>query len=228
MSQNERSLKKILVTGAQGALGTHVVQRFLNGGCEVIGTYLKKMNPNIIKHPKLEWLDVDITDSQAVHNAMDGKSFDGVIHCAGGFRFATVENTSDDALDFLLNTNLRSTFYLLREILPRMKKQNFGRIILISSRATLLPTAGMSAYEASKSGLNMLVGSLAEEVKEFDINVNALLPTVIDTPANRKDMSQADFKKWVKPEEIAEIAFSLTQDFGKPIHGALIPVSGRV
>ena len=109
-----------------------------------------------------------------------------------------------------------------------MKKKNFGRMVFISARSTFQPGAGVGAYSASKSGLNMLVSSLAEEVKEFNINVNAILPTVIDTPSNRSGMPKADFSKWVKPEQLAEIIFSLTSTWGDPVHGALIPVSGRV
>jgi NAD(P)-dependent dehydrogenase (short-subunit alcohol dehydrogenase family) len=86
----------------------------------------------------------------------------------------------------------------------------------------------MSVYSATKAALNALTASLAEETKSYDINVNAVLPSIIDTPANRKDMPKADISKWVTPEALAEIIFSLTQPWGKPIHGALIPVAGRV
>jgi NAD(P)-dependent dehydrogenase (short-subunit alcohol dehydrogenase family) len=116
----------------------------------------------------------------------------------------------------------------MRELLPPMKKRGFGRIVLVSARATLNPPAGMSAYAASKAGLNALVSSVAEELKDFDININAVMPSMIDTLANRRDMPKADFKKWVSPDALAEIIFSLTQPWGKPIHGALIPVAGRL
>lgn len=86
----------------------------------------------------------------------------------------------------------------------------------------------MAAYAASKAGLNILTAALAEEVRPFDITVNSVLPTVIDTPTNRKEMPNGDFSKWVSPAQLADIIFSLTAPWGKPIHGALIPVSGRV
>jgi NAD(P)-dependent dehydrogenase (short-subunit alcohol dehydrogenase family) len=176
----------------------------------------------------MKWLKLDITDSKAVDSALAGLTIDGLVHCAGGFRFKNVEQTDDADLDFLINVNLRSAFILLRTLIPGMKQRNFGRVVLISSRATLSPPAGMSAYAASKAGLNALVSSLAEEVKKFDINVNAVMPTVIDTPANRRDMPGADPATWVSPDALAGIIVSLLLPPSQAIHGALVPVAGRV
>jgi NAD(P)-dependent dehydrogenase (short-subunit alcohol dehydrogenase family) len=220
-------LKKVLVTGAEGALGSVVADRFLSSGSKVLGTFHRSAGPD---RPGLQWLRLDLGDVQAVRAAREElRSVDGWIHCAGGFRWAKADEIGDGDIDFLMSANLRSAFLLMREILPGMKERRFGRIVLLSSRATVHPPgAGMSAYAATKAGLNQLVLSVADEVKAFDINVNAVLPTVIDTPANRKDMAGADFSAWVSPAQLAEIVFSLTQPWGKPIHGALIPVSGRV
>jgi NAD(P)-dependent dehydrogenase (short-subunit alcohol dehydrogenase family) len=218
--------KNILITGAQGALGGHVTERFLKEGYDVTGTLLKGEKVRVAN--QASWVEVDLTRSSSVQSALDGKTYSTLVHCAGGFRFATVADTTDEDLDFLINTNLRSTFYLLRSLLPGMKKNNFGRIVLISARATLQPAAGLAAYEASKAGLNMIVASLTEELKDFDITVNAVLPSIIDTPANRSSMPKADFSKWVRPEQLAEIIFSLTQGLGAPIRGGLIPVYGNV
>jgi len=235
--------KRILVTGAQGTLGSEIVNIYLEAGCKVVGTYFSPSKEVPASRESLEWIQVDLTDSRWVrttfseqgqaHGQNGGRSspqsgFDAWIHCAGGFRFSTVEQTTDGDLDFLLNLNLRSAFYLARELVPFMKKKNFGRIVFVSSRATLGAGVGMAAYAASKAGLNILTAALAEEVKAFDITVNSVLPTVIDSPANRKDMPNEDFSKWVSPSQLAEIIFSLTAPWGKPIHGALIPVSGRL
>jgi len=176
---------------------------------------------------------MDLSEPQSIRqgllsDAMRGTPIDALVHCAGGFRFAEVEKTSDEDLDFLIDANFRSAFYLLRELLPGMKDRKRGRVVLISSRATLQPAAGMGAYCATKAALNALVGSLAEETRAHGINVNALLPTVIDTPANRRDMAKADFSKWVRPEAIAAIVSSLLGTWGDPVHGALIPVAGRL
>lgn len=216
-----------MVTGAEGALGGAVVARFLQNGCEVLGSYHRAPGAD---RPGLKWLKLDLGDAQAVRAAgAELRRVDAWVHCAGGFRWARADEISDADLDFLISANLKSALLLSREILPGMKEREFGRIVLISSRATVqVPGAGMSAYAATKAGLNQLVLSVAEEVKSFDININALLPSVIDTPANRKDMAGADFASWVTPDQLSEIIFLLTQPWGKPIHGALIPVSGRV
>jgi NAD(P)-dependent dehydrogenase (short-subunit alcohol dehydrogenase family) len=229
--------KKVLVTGAQGALGSEIVEKYLSAGCKVFGTYFTQSKEVPVARESLEWINVDLTDSRWVRTVFGGlgqggsssaSTYDAWIHCAGGFRFSTVDQLSDEDLDFLLNLNLRSAFYLARELVPGMKKKNFGRIVFISSRVTLGAGVGMAAYAASKAGLNALTAALAEEVKAFDITVNSVLPTVIDTPVNRKDMPKEDFSKWVSPAQLADIIFSLTAPWGKSIHGALIPVSGRV
>lgn len=223
------SSRTVLVTGAEGALGTCVVQRYLAEGCQVLGTWLRHKPVD----PAVHWLQMDVTNPQSVKSAIQSlpaplANIDTLVHCAGGFRFAHADAIRDQDLDFLFDTNLRSAFFLVRETLPRMKKNGFGRVILISSKATLDAPSGMGAYAASKAGLNALVSSVAHEVRSFDININAVLPSVIDTAANRKDMPQSDFSAWVKPEALADIIWSLTAPWGRPINGALIPVSGRL
>lgn len=219
----------VLVTGAEGALGSVVAARFLEAGYAVWATHRPGHAPKK-EAAGLNWIPMDLSDSVSVKKGLEGvgEEISHLAHCAGGFRYFHVEQTPDSELDFLMDSNLRSAFLLCRELIPGMKKRGFGRIVFVSSRATLQAPAGMAAYAASKAGLNMLTSSLADEVRSFDINVNAVLPSIIDTPANRKDMPKADFSAWVKPEELAEIIFSLTQPWGKPIHGALIPVVGRV
>ncbi len=219
----------VLVTGAAGALGGVVAAKFLKEGYQVLATDLHSLKNSMKNEKNLQWLKMDVSDSQSViAQSSLLQTVDVLIHCAGGFRFGAVVGTRDEDLDFLINVNLKSAFFLTREILPSMMKRNFGRLFFVSSRSTLHAPAGMAAYAASKAGLNMLVSSLSEEIKKYNINVNAVLPTVLDTPANRKDMPQADFSTWVKTEELAEILFSLTQSYGKPINGALISVAGRL
>jgi NAD(P)-dependent dehydrogenase (short-subunit alcohol dehydrogenase family) len=131
-------------------------------------------------------------------------------------------------VDFLVRANLLSTIHLLRAIVPVMKTRGFGRIVLVGAKATLSPGAGMGVYLATKAGINQLVQSVAEELKPADITINAVMPSMIDTPANRKAMPEADYGKWVAREELAGIIFGLTQPGSRAIHGALIPVSGRL
>jgi NAD(P)-dependent dehydrogenase (short-subunit alcohol dehydrogenase family) len=226
-----RAPRNVLVTGAQGALGKVVVSRFASLGCRVFAVFHRGPAPE--PAPGVEWIQMDVTDAASVRAGFarlrqGGGEVDALVHCAGGFRFAKIEDVRDEDLDFLLDVNLRSALLLVREAIPGMKAQNYGRIVLVSSRATQVPTAGMGVYTASKAGLNALTAAVADEVREHDINVNAVLPTVIDTPANRRDMPKADFSTWVSPEELAEIIVSLTQPLGKPLNGALIAVAGRL
>ncbi len=126
-----------------------------------------------------------------------------------------------------MNMNLKSVFLCSKAVLPQMIKQNYGKIINISSRPALKGVAGVGAYSASKAGVLNLTETIADEVRDYDINVNAILPSTIDTPANRRDMPEADFSKWVKPEEIARVMVFLASDDSKPISGAGIPVYGK-
>lgn len=216
---------KVLVTGARGVLGSAMIKKYAESGAKVIGTDLPG---DFSKIQGVDFVPANLFDAKEVKSSLAGLDVDVLVHCAGGFRFAMADQTSDADLDFLINANLKSGIVMARELLPGMKQRNFGRMVFVSSRATFAPGVGVSAYAATKAGLNALVGSLAEETKDFDINVNAVLPTVIDTPTNRKDMPDADYGKWVKPSELSEIVYSLTSPWGKPIHGALLPVAGRL
>ena len=220
--------KKVLITGAQGGLGQQVIHRFLKEGLAVTGVLHSSDKLQHQSASGAQWISLDLTQSEDVKTVFSQRSFDILIHCAGGFRFGKVDELSDTDLDFLLDVNLRSSFYLVRELLPAMKKRNFGRIVFISSASTLNPGAGMAAYLASKAGLNILTASLTEELKDFDITVNALLPSIIDTEANRRAMPNADFSSWVTPAQLTEIIHTLVTPVGNPIRGALIPVKGRV
>ncbi len=221
--------RRVLVTGASGALGQAVSARFLKAGFEVTGTSFEL--PSQHKHPgsdQMRWIPVDLTNSEQVKAAFKDESFEVVVHCAGGFRFSEIDKLSDADFDFLMKTNLFSAFYLIRELVPNLKKNRFGRIVFISSAATLQAQAGMSAYSASKAGLNQLTSTLATELKAYNITVNSLLPSIIDTPANRRDMPKADFSKWVTTDHLAEICHFIVSEAGSSITGALIPVAGRV
>ena len=225
--------KRVLVSGARGALGSAVVRKYLQMGFQVVGMIShfekpKEESKRLLVDAALSWIQTDITDSKSVRSSLKGEHFDIFVHCAGGFRFGTLEELKDEDLDFLINTNLKSAFYLVRELIPYMKSHNFGRIVFVSTKGTLLPSQGMAAYTASKAGLNLLTACLAEETKKFNITVNSVLPTVSDTPSNREAMADAKFDDWVTPSDLAEIIFSLTSELGKPIHGSLIPVSGRL
>lgn len=234
MSNQSESLRRVLVTGASGALGSAVVNRFVDAGCTVVGADLileSETFQDDSKRKRLHWVKLDATVSESIERTCNQfidrfGAIDAFVHCAGGFRFAHADSVDDGDIDFLIDANLRSSILMLRETLKSMKQSNFGRIVLVSSAATLRPGPGVSTYSATKSGLNALVKSIAEEVKEFDINVNAILPSVINTEANRSSMPESDFSKWVPPADLARVIFALTQPLMKSVRGALIPVTG--
>ncbi len=223
----------ILVTGAEGILGAAVTRKFLNEGHRVFGTFQKSSTTTHKARTSLEWIQADLASSAEAEKVVEyiikkEGSIDAVVHCAGGFKFAKIEETTDSDYEFLLDSNLKSAFYVARAVIPRMKKEKSGRIVFIGSKSTLSPPAGMSAYASAKSGVAALTCALAEETKNFNINVNCVMPSIIDTPTNRKDMPKANFENWVTPDQLADIIYSLTQTWGDPITGAAIPVNGRV
>jgi NAD(P)-dependent dehydrogenase (short-subunit alcohol dehydrogenase family) len=219
--------RRIVVTGATGVLGSAVVSRFLDAGDRVIGVHSPGSTP--APHEGVEWKAVDLVDSKSVTKFFaDLGEIESVVHCAGGFRFGKIDETSSDDFTFLTRLNFESSFFVAAGAVPGMKKRKRGSLLFISSSVTLNPPAGLSVYAASKSAVNALVQSLASELKSDGIRVNAVLPSVIDTPTNRKDMPDADPKKWVSPQEIAELLYDLTLPKSNSITGALIPIVGRI
>jgi NAD(P)-dependent dehydrogenase (short-subunit alcohol dehydrogenase family) len=231
-----KSLQTIVVTGAAGALGGTITERFLKEGCTVVGVDLGLGDGGDVfadkERDQLHWIEIDLSDAQAVREGLAKVAesvgpIDGLVNCAGGFRWTPIGDASDDDLNFLIDANLRSALHVVREVIPGMKERDFGRVILMSSKSTLNPGMGEGPYAATKAALNALTKSVAAEVKELDVTINAILPSIIDTPANREEMPDADHDTWVKREQLAEIIYSLTQSMGEPINGALIPVTGR-
>jgi NAD(P)-dependent dehydrogenase (short-subunit alcohol dehydrogenase family) len=145
---------------------------------------------------------------------------------AGG---ADVANTDERTWDFMMNVNLKSMFLCCKAVLPFMIKQNFGRIVSVASRAAVEKRwrAKSAAYGVSKAGVVVLTEAIAEEVKDYNINVNCILPSTIDTPANRRNLPKADFSKWVSPKDIAEVIVFLLSDASGTISGAAVPVYGK-
>lgn len=230
------ALDTVVVTGAKGSLGGTVCQGFLQAGVDVVGVDIAVEESGLFADSEtdgLYWRHLDATspsDVGACVSEIESEvgPIDALVNCAGGFRWAKANQVTDEDIDFLMGANLKSALLLVREVLSGMKERDFGRIVLISSKSTLQPGTGEGAYAATKSGLNALTKSVADEVRQSNVNINAVLPSVIDTPANREEMSDQDFSRWVKREQLAEIIFRLTQPFGDPINGALLPVTGRM
>ena len=228
--------KVAIVTGGTGALGRAVVAAFLEEGAKVVSTYIVdeelKGISSWIKNPSLVLIKSDVTKEKQVAKVVKKtlerfRRIDVLINIVGAFAYAMIQDTDEGTWDRMMNINLKSTFLCSKAVLPQMIEQNYGKMINISSRPALKGSAGVGAYAASKAGVLNLTETIADEVRDYDINVNAILPSTIDTPANRRAMPKADFSKWVKPEEIARVMVFLASDDSKPINGAGIPVYGK-
>ena len=230
--------KIAIVTGGTGALGKAITLAFLEEGAKVVCTYIvdkeKKECLSLTKKHKdrIVFFRADVTKKKDVFDmitdtARKFKRIDILVNVVGGFAFSYITDTDEKTWDLMMNLNLKSVFLCSKYVLPRMIEQNYGRIVNISSRPALKGSAGVGAYSASKAGVLNLTETIADEVKDYEINVNAILPSTIDTPANRRDMPDADFSKWVKPETIATVIVFLCSDGSKPINGAGIPVYGK-
>ena len=227
--------KIVAVTGGFGQLGLAVVMAALDAGAQVAALD-RARQPADTKAlaGALVLGDIDLAESSAATKALDQVvaqfgGLDALVNIAGTFRWETLEKGSLDTWDLLYRVNLRSAVSTSHAALPHLTKRGAGRIINIGAGAAATKaSAGMGAYTASKAGVAKLTEALAEEVKDRGITVNAILPSTIDTPANRADMPNADFSRWVPPKAIADVIVFLLSDQASAVTGALIPVSGRV
>ena len=153
---------------------------------------------------------------------------DGLVNTAGGFRYETIETGSVESWDRLYAINVRTALLASQAALPHLVARGGGRIVFVGANAAGHAGLGMGAYAAAKSGVARLTEALAEEFKDRGITVNAVLPSILDTPANRADMPKADPARWVTPAALAQVIVFLLSDASAPITGALIPVKGRV
>lgn len=219
----------VAVTGAAGALGRKAVEILAAAGWKVVGIDLGDVAPGGVA---LALGGVDLTDEAAMTAAAariesEVGRLDGLVNIAGGFAWETVADGSVATWDRLYAMNVRTALIASRALLPLLRASQ-GAIVNIGAAASVKAGAGMGAYAASKSGVARLTEALAEELKDEGVRVNAILPSILDTPANRADMPDADYAKWVSPAQLAGVvAFLLSAD-ATPITGALIPVTGRV
>lgn len=223
--------KVALVTGANGGLGSFVTRALLDAGATVIGVS-RKIQQSDFNHPSFTALPAEMSTADGAKSVVDSivprfGRLDIVAHTVGGFAGGTsIAETDDTTFQRMFDVNLNSTFYVLRAVLPVMRKAGNGRIIAIGSRAALEPGAGVGAYSASKAAMVSLIRTVAVENKDVGITANVILPGTMDTPANRRFMPKADFSKWVQPATIASLTIWLARDAGKDVNGAVIPVYG--
>jgi NAD(P)-dependent dehydrogenase (short-subunit alcohol dehydrogenase family) len=218
----------ILITGASGGLGTAVVEAFLATGATVYGTARAwKNQPH--SNPRFHPIEANLLQpSECDRAAKLAAPVDALLHLVGGFDGGKpVAETPDETWDKILDLNLRSAQMMFRAVLPSMIKAGRGCIVAVGSRAAVEPMANFAAYSVSKAALVTLVKTVALEVKDSGITANVVLPSVIDTPANRAAMPSADASKWVTPESIAGLLVWLASDAARDVNGAVIPIYGR-
>jgi|SRR5882672_765178 len=224
--------KVILVTGANGGLGTYVTQALLDAGATVIGTS-RKIQPSDFNNPNFIALPAQISTREGAQALVDqvvarcGK-LDILAHTVGGFAGGqSIAETDDVTFQRMFDLNLNCVFHILRAALPHLRETGTGRIVAIGSRAALEPGAGVGAYSASKAAMVSLIRTVALENNDVGLTANVILPGTIDTPVNRKAMPNADVSKWVQPTTIAALITWLAGDAGKDVNGAVIPVYGN-
>ncbi|MBI5256560.1 MAG: SDR family NAD(P)-dependent oxidoreductase [Burkholderiales bacterium] len=226
----------IVLTGAFGALGQAVARRLAEGGARLaLLDAAPSAPPHVADHHAGQLLlaGVDLSQPAAAQAAVASVlarygAIDGLVNIAGGFRWETVQDGSAATWQAMFTLNLLTAVNACQAVLPALRARGGGRIVNIGAGAAAKAAAGMGAYAASKAGVLRLTEALAEETKDQGITVNALLPSIIDTPANRRDMPEADFSRWVPPQDLAEVVAFLLSDGARSITGAGIPVSGRV
>lgn len=231
--------RTVLITGASGGLGAAVVASFARTGDRLV--LVGRREPELqalaerlgLTREKALIATADVMQhgalDAAVHEA--GERFDPVevaVHLAGGFAGGRdLAETPPEIWEQMLQLNLTSAFVVARAVLPGMLAHGRGRLVFVSSRGGSVPGAGAAAYGASKAGLELLVRDLAEETRARGVNVNAVAPSIIDTPANRRAQPGADYSAWVQPDSLAGVIAFLTSDAARDIHGAVVPVYGR-
>jgi NAD(P)-dependent dehydrogenase (short-subunit alcohol dehydrogenase family) len=224
--------KVVLITGANGGLGTYVTQAFLNAGATVIGTS-RKIQQSDFNNPNFTAMPAEISSGEGAKLLVEqvvarSGRLDILVHTVGGFAGGqSIADTDDTTFQRMFDLNLNSVFHILRATIPSLRQSGEGRFIAIGSRAALEPGAGVGAYSASKAAMVSLIRTVALENKDAGVRANVILPGTMDTPANRKSIPNADFSKWVQPAAVASLITWLTSDAGKDINGAVIPVYGR-
>jgi NAD(P)-dependent dehydrogenase (short-subunit alcohol dehydrogenase family) len=222
--------KIALVTGADGGLGTHVTRALLDSGATVVGVSRNVQSSS--DTASFVALSADLSSAETARSAVDGVvarfgRVDILAHLVGGFAGGkTIPETDDATFQRMMDMNLNSAFYVLRAVIPHMRRAASGRVIAIGSRAAEDPGPGVGAYSASKAALVSLIRTVALENKDLAITANVLLPGTMDTPANRKAMPGADTSQWVQPASVASLIVWLASDAGKGVNGAVIPVYG--
>ncbi|ALL71483.1 3-oxoacyl-[acyl-carrier protein] reductase (plasmid) [Paraburkholderia caribensis MBA4] len=225
----------VAITGAFGNLGLVTAQVLTERGAKValIGRGKAPANLPASLAQACVASGVDLAERDAAQRAVDSIAsqlggLNALVNVAGGFSWETVADGSADTWERMFDVNVKTTVNATKAALHHLTKSAGGRIVNIGAMAGLKAGMGMGAYAASKAGVMRLTEALAEELKDKGATVNAILPSIIDTPQNRADMPDADFTRWVTPEQIGGVIAFLLSNEAQCVTGALIPVAGRV
>jgi NAD(P)-dependent dehydrogenase (short-subunit alcohol dehydrogenase family) len=223
--------RTVIVTGGTGGLGAAVTRTLLDDGWRVVVPWFDERElDRVEKRDGVELVQADLTDADSAKNvvATAGDSLRALVNLVGGFAMGgRVHETPVDDFEKQLRLNLRPTYLMSAAAIPVLLAAGGGAIVCVSSRAAVQPFAGAAGYITAKRGVLAFVDALHEEYRDDHIRTNAILPSTIDTPANRKSMPDADFDTWVKPEEIARVIALLCSDDARVTSGAHVPVYGR-
>jgi NAD(P)-dependent dehydrogenase (short-subunit alcohol dehydrogenase family) len=234
----QQNSKVVLIAGGTGGLGRAVSLAFLEENCKVSVTYRLPEEWAALQSAAganklhLEGFNVDVTDEAAIRDlvadlATKHTRLDALVNTVGAYAGGiNLWELEAKVLDKMLAVNLRSGFVLARAAVPVMLKQGSGSIVNVAAKAALDHGAGASAYAASKAAALAMMDSLAADLKGTGVRVNSILPSIIDTEANRRAMPGSDFRKWPKPEDIARVILFLCSPDAKVVHGAAVPVYG--
>lgn len=224
-----------LITGGTGGLGSAVTQGFLDAGWRVVvPIYDETERDRVPEHERLVLEAADLSDPPsarsvaAIAAADEAAPLRAIVNLVGGFTAGgRVHETPIEDFEAQLRLNLRPTYLVCQATIPHLLAGGGGAIVCVSSRAALRPFSGAAGYIVGKAGVLAFVDALASEYRQDDIRANAILPSVIDTPANRRSMPDADHSRWVRPEQIADVVRFLCEDGSQAISGAHVPVYGR-
>jgi NAD(P)-dependent dehydrogenase (short-subunit alcohol dehydrogenase family) len=223
--------KVVFVTGANGGLGSSVTRAFLTQGARVIGGSLR-ITAADFPQPNFEAMAIDFNKLDEIKSGIAkiieryGR-MDVLVHVLGGFAGGpSIAETGDAMWEQMQNINLTSAFHVFRESIPSLRKSKSGRLIAIGSLTAAQPHANLGAYVTFKAALAMLVQTVALENADAGVTANVILPGTMDTPTNRKSMPDADFSKWVKTDDVADLILSLASEQARHLTGLAIPIEG--
>jgi NAD(P)-dependent dehydrogenase (short-subunit alcohol dehydrogenase family) len=230
------SNRTVVITGAAGNLGQALAKGFAAAGANVV---LVDLDANRLKSAfgadseKRSLVAANLLKREEAQRAIDVarqrfRKIDVLCNIAGGFRMGeAVHETSDETWDFLFNLNVRTLLNMVRAAVPALIEAGAGKVVNVGAAGALRGGAMMGAYAAAKSVVIRLTEAMSAELRERNINVNCVLPTIIDTPENRAAMPDADPTRWVAPADLAMTIMYLASDNARAIHGAAVPVAGR-